>query len=71
MDIEIFFAYSFTNNTSPIYKINGQGNSASVDQSSETNVKSMYDNGWKLAHAIKTSQSAQFESFNFLLIFEK
>tara|TARA_Y200000002_G_C22313119_1_gene509364 strand:- start:4 stop:219 length:216 start_codon:yes stop_codon:yes gene_type:complete len=71
MDIEIFFAYSFTNNTSSIYKINGQSESASVDKSSETNVKSMYESGWKLAHAIKTSQSAQFESFNFLLIFEK
>jgi hypothetical protein len=31
----------------------------------------MISNGWRLSHAIKTSQSAQLESFNFLLIFEK
>jgi hypothetical protein len=31
----------------------------------------MLQKGWKLAHAIKTAGSAQLESFNFLLIFEK
>jgi hypothetical protein len=31
----------------------------------------MIKDGWRLAHAIKTAQSAQLESFNFLHIFEK
>jgi hypothetical protein len=39
--------------------------------STPTTAVKMYKDGWKLAHAIKTSQSAQLESFNFLLIFEK
>ena len=32
----------------------------------KTSAKKMYSKGWRLAHAIKTSQSAQLDSFNFL-----
>lgn len=71
MQIEIYFSHSFVNETSEISKIQGQGLTAMVDDSTTTTAKKMYENGWKLAHAIKTAQSAQLESFNFLLIFEK
>ena len=52
-------------------KIKGQGDSAEMDYTTKITVSQMYKDGWKLAHAVKTSQSAQLESFNFLLIFEK
>jgi len=70
MQIEIYFSYSFLNTESPIQKIIGQGSVSAVDDK-KTTTKAMYKKGWKLTHAIKTSQSAQLESFNFLLIFEK
>lgn len=71
MEISIYFSHSFVNENSPIHKINGQGSGAYVDESTETTASKMINQGWKLSHAIKTSQSAQLESFNFLLIFEK
>ena len=70
MEIEIYFSYSFLNADSPINKIKGQGELAAVEESTTTASK-MYKKGWKLVHAVKTSQSAQLESFNFLLVFEK
>ena len=68
MEIEIYFSHSFVNVNSDIYKITDDKD---FDQKSKTSAKKMYSKGWKLAHAIKTSQSAQLEDFNFLLIFEK
>ena len=68
MQIEIYFSHSFVNVNSEIYKIKDDEN---FDEKSTTSAKKMYAKGWKLTHAIKTSQSAQLESFNFLLIFEK
>ena len=70
MEIEIYFSYSFLNADSPIHKIKGQGELAAVEESTTTASK-MDKKGWKLVHAVKTSQSAQLESFNFLLVFEK
>jgi hypothetical protein len=40
-------------------------------ETSATTVKELTKKGWRLSHAVKTSQSAQLESFNFLLVFEK
>jgi hypothetical protein len=71
MKVEIYFSHSFVNIDSPIFKIKGDGSSADVNASSKTTAKKMYEKGWRLAHAVKTAQSAQLESFNFLLIFEK
>jgi hypothetical protein len=71
MEISIFFSHSFVNENSPIHKISGQGSLAYVDENTQTTAYAMISNGWRLSHAIKTSQSAQLESFNFLLIFEK
>ena len=71
MEITIYFSHSFVNESSPIYKISGDDILASVDESTTTTALDMIKTGWRLSHAIKTSQSAQLESFNFLLIFEK
>jgi hypothetical protein len=71
MDITIYFSHSFVNEKSPIHKVVGQGESAFIDETTETTAHALIQQGWTLAHAVKTSQSAQLESFNFLLIFEK
>jgi hypothetical protein len=71
MKIDVYFTHSFLNDESEMYKIKGQGDSAEIDYTTKITVSQMYKDGWKLAHAVKTSQSAQLESFNFLLIFEK
>ena len=71
MEINIYFATSFTNETANIAKISGEGASAQIDRSTITTTKAMYEEGWRLTHAIKTAGSAQLESFNFLLIFER
>jgi hypothetical protein len=72
MKIEIYFSSSFTSVKSAIHKVTSIGDKFhKIDEDSKTTVKKMITDGWRLAHAIKTSQSAQFESFNFLLIFEK
>jgi hypothetical protein len=71
MEITIYFSHSFVNESSPIYKITGNDALASVNEKTTTTALDMIKTGWRLSHAIKTSQSAQLESFNFLLIFEK
>ena len=71
MEITIYFSHSFVNESSPIYKIICNGELAFVDESTTTSALDMIKDGWRLSNAIKTSQSAQLESFNFLLIFEK
>lgn len=71
MEITIYFSHSFVNESSPIYKITGSGSLAYVNEKTSTTALDMIKNGWRLSHAVKTSQSAQLESFNFLLIFEK
>jgi len=71
MQIEIYFSHSFVSVNSTMYKIKDSSYKPEIIQSSAKKVKDMIDKGWKLSHAIKTSQSAQLESFNFLLIFEK
>ena len=71
MEIQIYFSYSFVSTDSVIYKVNDDGATQAIDESSKTTSNELIKDGWKLSHAIKTSQSAQLESFNFLLIFEK
>jgi hypothetical protein len=71
MEISIYFSHSFVNENSNIYKIVGQGAAAQLDESTKSTPIQLIQQGWRLTHAIKTAQSAQLESFNFLLIFEK
>lgn len=71
MEISIYFCHSFVSPQSSIHKISEASGSPEVDYASSTTAEEMLQKGWKLAHAIKTAGSAQLESFNFLLIFEK
>jgi len=71
MQISIFFCYSFVSPQSKILKVEDNNGSPFLLEDSATTVESVINDGWRLSHAIKTSQSAQLESFNFLLIFEK
>ena len=70
MNIQMFFCRSFVNPDSPLSKIEGQGDAAQLVDTDKS-YASLAADGWKLAHAIKTSGSAQLNAFNFLLIFEK
>ena len=71
MQIEVYFSYSFVSPSSTIYKVKDSAIKPSVIETSATTVKDLTKKGWRLSHAVKTSQSAQLESFNFLLVFEK
>jgi len=71
MQIEVYFSYSFVSPNSTIYKVKDSTYKPEIIESSSTTVKDVLSKGWRLSHAIKTSQSAQLESFNFILIFEK
>jgi len=71
MEISIYFTYSFVSTDSKLYKVDESSGSPSLIHSSETTPQALINDGWRLAHAIKTAQSAQMESFNFLLVFEK
>ena len=70
MKIEVYFSHSFVSPKSSIYRVK-PGFSPSIIEESVTDTEALIKSGWSLKHAIKTSQSAQLESFNFLLIFEK
>ncbi len=70
MKIEVYFSHSFVSTDSEMYKVK-DGYKPTIDRSTSIKVKDFISKGWRLSHAIKTSQSAQLESFNFLLIFEK
>lgn len=71
MEIAIYFSLSFVSIQSKIYRIDDSTGTAEIDYSTATTTEDMVQNGWKLAHAVKTAGSAQLDSFNFLLIFEK
>ena len=70
VNIQMFFCRSFVNPESPLSKIEGQGDAAELVDTTHT-YASLAAEGWNLAHAIKTSGSAQLNAFNFLLIFQK
>ncbi|MDA9362242.1 hypothetical protein N9R28_00920 [Flavobacteriaceae bacterium] len=71
MQIEVYFSYSFVSPNSTIYKVKDSSIKPSIIETSATTLKDLTKKGWRLGHAIKTSQSAQLESFNFLLVLEK
>jgi hypothetical protein len=71
MEISIYFSYCFVSLDSKLYKVDESSEKPSLIQSSVTTPQELINQGWRLAHAIKTAQSAQMESFNFLLVFEK
>lgn len=71
MEVSMYFSYSFVSLESKLYKVDESSGSPHLIPESVTTPQQLIQEGWKLAHAIKTAQSAQMESFNFLLIFEK
>ena len=65
----VYFSHSLVNENSPIYLINPTSNDVLL--SSETTLKNLYGQGWRLLDLDKTGKSAQLEDFNFVLRLEK
>lgn len=63
----LFFSYSFVNESSPMYLMKGD----QVIESSKTDLKTMYKDGWRISDLDKTGKSAQFEDFNFVIRMQK
>jgi uncharacterized membrane protein len=61
----VYFSYSFVNEASAIYLVNPYSND--IIESSQTSLKQLYSEGWKLRDLDKTGKSAQLEDFNFVL----
>lgn len=64
-----YFCHSLVNIESLLYLINPETNS--VLESSETNLSSLYKEGWRLIDVDKTGRSAQLEAFNTVLRLER
>jgi|TARA_Y100000310_G_scaffold275706_1_gene292389 hypothetical protein len=63
----ILFSYSLVNESSPIYQMKG----SRVIESSKTDLKTMYNNGWRISDLDKTGKSAQLDAFNFVIRMER
>jgi len=68
-NIRVYFSYSFVNENSELFLIDPENNS--VIQSSVTTPHKLYHEGYRLKDVDKTGQSAQLDSFNFNLRFQK
>ena len=64
-----YFCYSLLNTESKLFLINPKNND--ILQSSETNLLTLYSEGWKVVDIDKTGKSAQFSSFNSVIRLEK
>ena len=65
----VYFSYSLVNEDSPIYLVHPNTNS--IMDSSETSLKKLYIDGWRLLDIDKTGKSAQLEDFNFIVRLSK
>jgi len=65
----VYFSYSLVNEDSPIYLVHPNTNS--IMDSSETSLKKLYVDGWRLLDIDKTGKSAQLEDFNFIVRLSK
>jgi Skp family chaperone for outer membrane proteins len=65
----VYFSYALVNESSPMYLIHPSSNM--VMQASETTLKQLYAEGWKLLDVDKTGKSAQLNDFNFVLRLSK
>lgn len=65
----VYFSYSLVNEDSPIYLIHPNTNR--TIESSQTSLKRMYTEGWRLLDIDKTGKSAQLEDFNFIVRLSK
>ena len=65
----VYFSYSLVNEDSPIYLVHPNTNS--IIDLSETTLKKLYADGWRLQDIDKTGKSAQLEDFNFIIRLSK
>lgn len=61
----VYFSYSLVNETSSLFLINPSTNN--LIEASETSLKNLYADNWKLKDIDKTGKSAQLEDFNFVV----
>lgn len=61
----VYFSYSLVNETSSLFLINPSSNK--LIEASETSLKNLYSDNWKLKDIDKTGKSAQLEDFNFVV----
>ena len=60
----LFFSSSLVSENSPLFLIREDYNDSEIIQSSKTNLKTLYSQGWKLSDIDKTGKSAQLDSIN-------
>lgn len=65
----VYFSYSLVNEDSPIYLVHPNTNSI-IDRS-QTSLKKLYVDGWRLLDIDKTGKSAQLEDMNFIVRLSK
>lgn len=65
----VYFSHSLANEDSEIHPIDCSTNDVIVE--GKTNLKELYDQGFRLTKAEKTGSSAQLDAFNFLLHVER
>jgi len=65
----VYFSHSFVSEKSKLYLINSPSNQ--IIESSSTNAEKLYSEGFRIIDIDKTGQSAQLESFNFVIRFSK
>ena len=65
----IYFSYSFVSNKSDLFLIDSTNNN--ILENSLTCAEKLYSQGFKIVDIDKTSQSAQLESFNFVIRFSR
>lgn len=65
----VYFSHSFVSERSDLYLIHSLNNQ--IIESSLTNAEKLYSEGFRIIDIDKTGQSAQLESFNFIIRFSK
>ena len=65
----VYFSHSFVSEKSKLYLINSPSNQ--IIESSSTNALKLYSEGFRIIDIDKTGQSAQLDSFNFVIRFSK
>jgi len=65
----VYFSHSFVSEKSKLYLINSLNNK--IIEGSLTSAENLYSDGFRIVDIDKTGQSAQLESFNFIIRFSK
>ena len=67
----LLFSDSLVSENSPVYLIRESENGNNIIKSSKTNLKTLYNQGWKLCDIDKTGKSAQLDSINCVMRIQK